>query len=149
MPLHGRRFASVSITSGSPPPLGGGGDAGSGSGGTSLSNGVSGQGSIKLAKGFVLDEIHADKSCRIEFYDTLAHATADARRKIGAAPKKGSGLQGEFIFTASNQTIVCDPPVVVKNGDTPQTDTIYYRITNLSGSPATITLTLTYTPYIE
>ena len=100
---------------------------------------------MKVAAEFQLLEITSDKSSRVVFYDTLAHATADRNRKIGIAPKKGSGVQAEFLFSAPNETIICgEPSVLVQNGDSPQTDLIYYNITNLSGGVASITLTLDY-----
>ena len=146
MPLHGRRFAGGSPTTSSPPPLGDGGSGSSGTGGTTLANNATGQGSIKLAKDSVLHSITTDKACRVVFYNTLAHAQADRNRKIGTPPKATSGVQAEFLFSAPNETITCAPEPSLVNGDSPQTDLIYYRITNLSGGTATITLTLNYTP---
>jgi len=151
MPLHGRRFGGGTPTTAPTPPLGDGGSGSTGSGGTTLANNATGQGSIKLGKGVVLNSIETDKACRVIFYDTAAHATADRNRKIGTPPKKGaqSGVQAEFLFSAPNETITCDPAAVLKNGDTPQSDLIYYRITNLSGGAASIILTLNYTPYLS
>lgn len=146
MPLHGRRFSGGSPTTESPPPLGDGGNGTTGSGGTSLADQATGQGSISLAKSLVLHSIETDKACRVIFYKTAAGATADKNRKIGTPPKATAKVLAEFLFSAPGETITCAPEVVLTNGDVPQSDLIYYRITNLSGGNATITLTLNYTP---
>lgn len=148
MPLHGRRFGGGSATTIPTPPLGDGGSGSTGTGGTTLASNTTGQGSIKLAAGIVLNSIAANKASRVIFYDTAAHATADRNRKIGTPPGKNSGVQAEFLFSTSNETITCNPTAVIKNGDTPQSSLIYYRITNLSGGLATVTLTLNYVPYL-
>lgn len=148
MPLHGRRFAGGSATTSSPPPLGDGGSGSSGTGGTTLANNATGQGNIKLGKGIVLNSIETDKACRVIFYPTNADATADKNRKIGTPPRSNSTVLAEFLFSMPNETITCDPKCVLINGDTPQSDLVYYRITNLSGGNATITLTMNYVPYI-
>lgn len=146
MPLHGRRFGGGSPTTSSPPPLGDGGSGSSGTGGTTLANNATGQGSVKLASSLVLHSITTDKACRVVFYDTAAHATADKNRKIGTPPKANAGVLAEFLFSAPSETITCAPEPTLTNGDSPQSQLIYYRITNLSGGNATITLTLNYTP---
>ena len=146
MPLHGRRFAGGSATVVPTPPLGDGGSGSSGTGGTTLANNATGQGSVKLAKSLVLHAITTDKACRVVFYKTASGATADKNRKIGTPPKPSAMVLGEFLFSAPNETITCNPEIVLTNGDSPQTMLIYYRITNLSGGTTTITLTLNYTP---
>lgn len=145
MPLHGRRFYGVDAVAGVTPPLGDGGNGDTGSGGTILAAGATGQGSIKLSKELILHEIEADKACRVVFYATNADATRDKNRKLGTPPNPTSGVQCEFLFSAPNQTIECDPEPSIQNGDLPQTDLIYYRVTNLSGGNASVTLTLNYT----
>jgi hypothetical protein len=146
MPLHGRRFGGGSATTTPTPPLGDGGSGSTGSGGTILANNATGRGSIKLASALILHSIEADKACRVIFYNTAAHALADRNRKIGTPPKKGAGVLAEFLFSAPNETITCEPEPALKNGDSPQTSLIYYSITNLSGGSTTVTLTLDYTP---
>lgn len=148
MPLHGRRFAGGAALSGQSPPLGDGGSAGTGTGGTTLASGATGTGSFKLARGIVLNSITADKASRVRFYGTLADANKDKNRKIGTPSNTNIGCQAEFDFATPNQTITCSPKPTIVNLDSPQTDAIYYSITNLSGGSATIGLTLNYTPYL-
>lgn len=150
MPLHGRRFAGGSATTSSPPPLGDGGSGSSGTGGTTLANNATGTGSINLgnSKGVVLNSIQASIACRIRFYGSSNEVKADKNRKIGTPPKSYSICEAEFLFSTPNQTIIGNPPIVLQNGDSPQTALIYYSITNLSGGPANVLLTMNYVPYI-
>lgn len=145
MPLHGRRFSGGSQTTTQPPPLGSGGSGTTGSGGSTIAPGFSGVGSLSIgnAKQLVLISISADKACRVVFYDTLAHAQADSARIKGIKPARGKGIEAEFIF-AGGETIVCDPQVVLTNGDTPQQPLIYYSITNLTTAFTTIEFTMDF-----
>lgn len=100
--------------------------------------------SIPLAKGGKLHKISANKSCWIVMYSTAAARAADANRRITKDPTPGAGVIAEFQFTG-NQTLDCGPRVPFSNGDGPSSSTIYARVTDLSGTTGTITLTFTYT----
>ena len=109
-----------------------------------LASAASEDGTIDFgASTVVLLQITADIACRVRFYATSASRTADADRLEGVDPTPGTGTMSEFIFLGSG-TILTGPPPVMYNGDAPAVNTLYYRITNKTGSPDTITIDLIY-----
>jgi hypothetical protein len=78
----------------------------------------------------------------VRLYVSTAARTADSSRVQGADPNYDSGVVTEVISTGS-QTIIMAPAVHGFNDESPVTDIIPAAVTNLSGSSATITVTLT------
>lgn len=101
-------------------------------------------GTVALGKSFELFKAVADRFCRVRLYQTAAARTADAGRGIGTDPATAAGVIADLIFTAlSGLTIVCQPRIPGENHDGPVTSTIYYAITNMSGSASTVQVTFT------
>ena len=74
-------------------------------------------------------------------YTDAAARTADAYRSEGHDPFPGDGVIAE---TRGSGVIRMTPPAFGYNNDSPNIgDTIYTRVTNRSGSTATINVTLT------
>ncbi len=82
-------------------------------------------------------QLIADRACRVELYATSADRTADASRPVGTPATPGKGVLGEWVFTGA-LTIDNGPTVAYYNGDGSPTSSIYYAITNLSGSTSTV-----------
>lgn len=86
--------------------------------------------------------ITASRDCRLRLYSTNAAQVADQTRPIGTRPNAGRGTLGEFIWKATTpRTIDVSPDVLLKNGDSPRTSRVYYRIQN-TGASGVVTLTL-------
>lgn len=115
-----------------------------------LANGAIEQGSISVAcKTFVLLQVTGDRSCRVQLYDTNADATADASRPNNTPPEPltENGIMADTLLTQGGaETFKCAPPLVCTNNDSPRAQTIYYRITNNSGSSSTVQVTLLIIP---
>lgn len=116
----------------------------------SLGNGSSETGAIAVGcKSFILISSAGDKSCRIQLYGTAADRDADAGRAPNTPPDPltQNGIMADHLLTAGGaETFNCAPPLVCTNHDAPRANTIYYRITNNSGSTGTVTATLTIVP---
>jgi hypothetical protein len=78
----------------------------------------------------------------VRLYTTSAARTSDSSRSQGTDPTPGTGVIAEIITTGP-QTQLITPGVIGFNNDTLPTTTIYAAVTNLSGSSAAITVTLT------
>lgn len=90
----------------------------------------------------VLMKLTADRACWVRFYSTSAARSADSGRAITTDPTPGTGVLGDFYFTAG-ATISCAPPPVLTNLDGTPADTIYYSVKNLSGGTSTVQVDLT------
>ena len=70
-----------------------------------------------------------------------ASRNADTSRSEGQDPTPGIGLIAEA--RTSGGTVLVTPGAMGFNNDNPRTDTIYVGVTNRSGGPQSIQVTLT------
>jgi len=115
---------------------------------SSLANNDTETDSIAMAKTFQLLIVQVSNYARVRLYSTLAARTADAGRGVGLPVPWGSmsGVIADISMTPALGilTWMMSPAALGFNDDSPVTQTIYAAITNLSGSPTTIMVTLTY-----
>jgi hypothetical protein len=90
----------------------------------------------------MLYKIQTSAAAWVRLYVSEAARTADAARTQGQDPLPGSGVIAEVI-TTGGETVIVSPGVVGFNDESPVTNIIPTAITNLSGSLADITVTLT------
>jgi hypothetical protein len=111
---------------------------------SSLANGASGNASITGFKGYGLYKIQTSAAAWVVIYDSVASRTADinAARDQNTDPLPGSGVIAEAITTGA-QTIKLSPGTIGFSDETSPTTAIPIKVTNLSGSSTTITVTLT------
>jgi hypothetical protein len=107
-----------------------------------LSNAVSINSDLTGYKGYALYKIATSAASWIRVYTSSSARTADATRTQDVDPQPGAGVIAEIISTGAN-TVIVSPAAVGFNDDTPVSNTVPIAITNLSGAPATITVTLT------
>jgi len=109
-------------------------------------------GSVAIAKMFTLLRCTLDGPGRVRLYRTAATRDADLTR-LNIPPSAGTdhGIIADFFLDAVYWALDwwADPPVVGYNGDDFQTTTIYYNVTNTSGSTRAVSATLTYVPMEE
>jgi hypothetical protein len=108
----------------------------------SLANNATGNLTIVGFKGYVLYKIQTSAGAWVRIYTDAASRTADAGRAQTSDPSPGSGIIAEII-TSGAQTIVVGPGTIGFNNESSPTTNIELAVTNLSGSTATITVTLT------
>jgi len=116
----------------------------------SLGNGIAETGSIAFScKSFALLSVAGDRSCRVQLYSTAAARDVDANRPVNMPPdsETQNGIICDMLLSAGGaETWVCAPPLLGSNADTTPAQTIYYRITNNSGSTSSVTATLSIVP---
>jgi len=128
-------------------------NTGSGSGGaysrttvsgvtSSISNGTTATISITGFKSYALLKIQTSAAAWVRLYTTSAARSSDSARAQTTDPTPGSGVIAEVI-TSGAQTQLMTPGVFGFNDDGTPATTIYAAVTNLSGSSAAITVTLT------
>ncbi len=100
--------------------------------------------SFSLGKSSLVYKLVADQFCRVRFYSTSAARDSDVSRVPTTAPDVGLGLLLDVVMNTSPLlTFKMQPPAISQNMDTSVVATIYYNVTNLSGSSHTITVTAT------
>lgn len=92
--------------------------------------------------GYVLYKVQTSHAARVRIYTDISSRTADASRAEGVDPTLGSGVIADIVTTGA-QTIVVSPGIYGFNNETIPANEIYVAVTNKSGSPASITVTLT------
>ena len=108
-----------------------------------LSNNASAYPDISgAAKSYLLYAIETDRAAWVRVYTTSAARSADASRDIDVDPTPGSGVLAEVI-TNQATTIEMTPATMGFNMDSTPAETIYLAVTNVSGSSATVNVTLT------
>ncbi len=107
----------------------------------SLANNATENSTVTLAKTSKLISIEADRAARVAFYSTSAARTADSGRAIGTPATPGTGVLAEFVLAAATP-ILASPSLDLVNGDVSPTTSIYYAITNISGSTHTVQIDL-------
>ena len=113
----------------------------SASGLNTLANSASATPNITSPKTYALLGIETTHAAWVVLYNSDAARTADQSRGINVDPVAGSGVLAEVITTGA-QTQYLSPGVICYNTQT--TGTTYARVTNLSGSTASVNVTLTY-----
>lgn len=107
-----------------------------------LANGATGPINITGFKSYALLKIQTSAAAWVRIYTSEAARIADASRLEGEDPLPGAGIIAEVITTGA-ETVVISPGVLGFNNETVPTTTIPCRVTNKSGSTATITVTTT------
>jgi hypothetical protein len=107
-----------------------------------IANDVSDSITIVGFKGYGLYKIQTSAAAWVVVYDSAAARTADASRDSNTDPTPGSGVIAEAI-TTGEQTIKLNPGTMGFNDESPVTDDIPIKVTNLSGGTTGITVTLT------
>ena len=113
----------------------------SASGLNTLADNASATPNITSPKTYALLGIETTHAAWVVLYNSDAARTADQSRNINVDPVAGSGVLAEVITTGA-QTQYLSPGVICYNTQT--TGTTYARVTNLSGSTASVNVTLTY-----
>ena len=108
----------------------------------SLANNATDSVTVTGFKSYALYKIQTSAAAWVRLYTTTAARTADASRLQGTDPAAGSGVIAEVITTGA-QTIITAPGVFGFNDESTPTTAIATAVTNLSGSAAAITVTLT------
>lgn len=93
-------------------------------------------------KSYALYKIQTSAASWVRIYTNEAARTADIGRAQGQDPAPDSGVIAEVI-TTGNETVVMSPAVFGFNDEDPITTNIPANVTNLSGSTASITVTIT------
>jgi plastocyanin len=93
-------------------------------------------------KGYMLYKIQTSAAAWVRLYVSDAARTADAARTQGQDPLPGSGVIAEVITTGA-ETVIIAPGVIGFNDESPVTNVVPAAVTNLTGSSADITVTLT------
>jgi len=108
----------------------------------SIGNSQSENLSITGFKTYALLKIQTNRAARVVVYTDSASRTADASRGSGTTPDPGSGVISD-ITTAGSGTVLVTPATIGFNADTVVSDYIYLKVTNLSGSSASVEVILT------
>ena len=93
-------------------------------------------------KAYALFKITVDTEAWVRVYVDDASRDADLTRSEGQDPTPGSGVIAE-VRTSGAESILTSPGIMGFNNDNPRTDNIYLSVTNRSGNPTPITVTLT------
>ena len=107
-----------------------------------IANNATANASITGFKTYALLKITTSAACWLRIYTDTASRSADSSRVQGVDPLPGSGVIAEILSTTA-QTIVISPGTIGFNNETSPTTAIPVAITNLSGSSAAVTTTLT------
>ena len=93
-------------------------------------------------KAYALFKITVDTEAWVRVYVDDASRDADLTRSEGQDPTPGSGVIAE-VRTSGAESILTSPGIMGFNNDNPRTDNIYLSVTNRSGTPTPIAVTLT------
>lgn len=99
--------------------------------------------SITTPKTYALLKIATSHACWVTLYTDSTSRTNDASRAETTDPAPGSGVLAEIITTGAT-TQALTPGVICFNNDGTPVGTTYVKVTNKSGSTASITVTLYY-----
>ena len=108
----------------------------------SLADAGTGPINITGFKGYMLMKVETSAAAWVRIYTSEAARLADASRLEGTDPSPGAGVIAEVITTGA-QTVMISPGAYGFNDEVTPTTNIPVRVTNKSGSTATITVTLT------
>lgn len=105
-------------------------------------NGSTVNGSAVGYTGYMLLKVQVSAAARVRIYTDTAARTSDAARAEGATPARGHGLIYEMISTGAEIRRVA-PAVMGYSNEAVPTTGIPIAVTNKSGAPANISVTLT------
>jgi hypothetical protein len=100
---------------------------------------------FSAAKAYALMKVETSCAAWIRIYADSASRTLDQNREITSDPSAGVDIMTEVITTGA-QTQLITPGIFAFNNDSPVTDFVYIRVTNLEGTTQDVTVTLTYLP---
>lgn len=98
-----------------------------------------------VAKTYALLSIETSAAAWITLYSDTTSRTNDAGRNEFTDPTPGSGVIAEVI-TSGAVTQIITPGTFGWNNDGTPSDNVYAKVVNKSGTPAAITVTLTFVP---
>jgi len=104
----------------------------------SLPDSATETGVVALGKTFVLLKVTTSAPARVRLYSTAAYRSSDSARAIGTDPTGEHGCLYDGNHVLANLALDLSPQPRGSNLDTVRTANIYYSITNLSGSNASI-----------
>jgi hypothetical protein len=109
----------------------------------SLAHNATENGTIPLGRSFIPFRVTVDRACRVRLYSTAAARTADASRLPGNDPTGEHGVILDVRLNAETglEWDVIDPPTG-HCAEAVVTEDIPYAITNESGSPSTVEVTI-------
>ena len=109
-----------------------------------LANGTAGNITIPGRRGYLLYNIQTSVAAWVTLYTDTTSRTNDAGRGEGTEPAVGSGVIIDVVTTAGALSQVVSPGVVGWSSD--NTNNIYAKVVNKSGSASIVTVTVTYLP---
>jgi hypothetical protein len=109
---------------------------------SSLADGDTGPITIAGYKSYMLMKVETSAAAWVRIYTSESARIADASRLEGTDPLPGAGVIAEVITTGA-QTVLISPGAVGFNNEATPVNEIRVRVTNKSGAPAAITVTLT------
>jgi len=115
----------------------------------SLAAGAYQTGTLTMAKSFFSFKVVVSSAARVRLYSTAAARTADLSRSNQTPPVPGTQhgvICDLYLDTSDKWTWICSPQFPGSNGDSTQSTTIYYAITNIGTVSTAITATVTYVP---
>ncbi len=101
---------------------------------------------ISVGKGCMVLRIQTSAAVWVRVYSTAAYQTADSARAQTTDPTGEHGVLLEAITTSGNLTLDLSPAALCYSLESSPGATVHLTITNLSGSTAAITVTLTVLP---
>jgi len=110
---------------------------------TSLNDSASANVTISACKTYALLKIETSHAAWVTLYIDSASRVSDASRIESTLPTSGSGIIADVITTSADTKLIT-PSVIGWNNDSTPSSNVYLRVKNKSGSPASITVTLTY-----
>ena len=109
---------------------------------SSLADDDTGTINITGYKSYALFKLQTSAAAWVRIYTSDAARVADASRLEGVDPAPSSGVIAEVITTGA-ETVLISPSTIGFNDESPVTTYIPVRVTNKSGNPVDITVTLT------
>lgn len=87
-------------------------------------------------------QLSASTDSRLRVYGRAADRNADLSRPFSIEPSASAGLFIDAVFTGSLKTFGATPAVELFNWDAAPANTLYYTLTNLTGSTVPVTCSL-------
>jgi len=110
-----------------------------------LAPGQTWQGTLQIAKAFIMQSVAVNLQARVELYGTKAGQTLDLSRPITTPPP--STTQSIIMDVALQSALIWKVlDCVGSNSDSTQSSTIYITVTNLSGTVGAITVSMQFVP---
>lgn len=111
---------------------------------TSLADNEAWTGTGTMAKAYRVLRVQTDVEARVQLYTSPDNRTADAGRAVGVDPTGEHGVVTDIVTTTGNLDWWLSPVAEGYSAESPTTDAAPMRVTNLSGSTDTVTVTVTY-----